>query len=365
MRFVDKRARHGRRTGGMVASRLSATLVAIAAATAVAPLSAGGYELPTIDRVSSADVTAIADLSPGAGAATAEVFGWPFPANAAAMVMVSDTNEVGQLHNIIGYDLDQVRHGAIMVPRLYLSAFPEGWADVAPLAERKGLFFRTFLPLILRVNEAITSDRAILLDMRERLSSGDIPSAGEMDWLVDLAVLYRVLPPEAAQDGAAVALTLDDVDTLLTRVDVIPPSLAIAQAVEESGWGRSRFAREGNAMFGQYTWGDNGIIPMHRSAGDSHRIRSFDSLLQSVAAYALNLNVHSAYGELRAQRAHMRANGAALDGRALVSTLTRYSERPQAYMRNLRQTIDANNLGELDLATLAPGTPIHVQPARF
>ncbi|MEZ5668434.1 MAG: glucosaminidase domain-containing protein [Alphaproteobacteria bacterium] len=321
------------------------------------------YELPTVDRGVTADLTAVADLSPHA--ATADVFGWPFASSTAAMVMVSDTNEVGQLHTIMGYDLDQVRNGGVAVPRLYLSAFPEGWADVSSVAERKGLFFRTFLPLILRVNEAITADRAILSDLRDRLAAGDIPSAGEIDWLVDLAVLYRVLPPEAAEEGSAVALTLDDLDTLLTRVDVVPPSLAMAQAVEESGWGRSRFAQEGNAMFGQYTWGDNGIIPMQRNAGDSHRIRSFDSLLQSVAAYALNLNVHSAYGEFRAERARMRANGEALDGRALVSTLTRYSERPQAYMRNLRQTIDANALGDFDTAILAPGTPIHVQPARF
>lgn len=328
---------------------------------------ASAYELPETDHMLSDDVTSVADLSPSGrpDTATAEVFGWPFMPSAASMVMVSDTNQVGQLHEIIGYDLNTVRGGGSEVPRLYLSAFPVGWGDVPTVAERKALFFKTFLPLILRVNEAITADRAILMEMRDRLSSGEIPSAGEMDWLVDLAILYRVLPQESGEEGVAVALTLDDIDTLLTRVDIIPPSLAMAQAVEESGWGRSRFAREGNAMFGQYTWSDNGIIPLQRASGDSHRIRSFDSLLQSVAAYALNLNAHLAYGEFRAERARMRANGEAVDGRALVSTLTRYSERPGAYMRNLRQTIDANDLLDFDTAVLAPGRPIHVQPARF
>lgn len=311
-----------------------------------------------------AALTEVAELSRAADAATAEVFGWPFQPNNASLVMVSDTNEVGQLHEIIGYDLDLVRGGAHAVPRLYLSAFPQGWADVASIAERKALFFRTFLPLMLRVNEAITADRAILLDMRDRLSSGVIPSAGEMDWLIDLALLYRVLPPEAGEDGVAVALTLDDIDTLLTRVDVIPPSLAMAQAVEESGWGRSRFAREGNAMFGQYTWDNSGIVPLQRTSG-THSIKQFDSLLQSVAAYAMNLNGFSAYQEFRAERARMRVAGETLDGRALVSTLTRYSTRPGAYMRALRTTIDANELSDFDTAILAPGAPIHVQPVRF
>jgi len=314
-------------------------------------------------------LTQVSDLttsaSTGGGAATAEVFGWPYRTSAASMVVVSDTNQVGQLHEIIGYELDAVRNGATEVPRLYLSSFPVGWTEVATVEERKALFFKTFLPLMLRVNEAITADRAILLDLRDRLASGVIPSAGEMDWLIDLALLYRVLPPEAGEEGAAVALTLNDIDTMLTRVDVIPPSLAMAQAVEESGWGRSRFAQEGNAMFGQYTWSDDGIIPMGRASGDGHRIRSFDSLLQSVASYALNLNCHTAYGEFRAERARMRTNGEVVDGRELVSTLTRYSQRPGAYMRNLRATIDANDLMEFDASVLAPGRPIHVEPARF
>lgn len=340
-------------------------LVLAAAAAATGSQGAGAYELPTADRVLVEAITAVADLTAsatGPAAATAEVFGWPFRPNSASMVVVSDTNQVGQLHDIIGYDLDAVRNGASEVPRLYLSSFPTGWVDVPTIDERKGLFFRTFLPLMLRVNEAITADRAILVDLRDRLASGEIPSAGEMDWLIDLARLYRVLPPEE-EAGAAVALTLDDLDTLVARVDIIPPSLAMAQAVEESGWGRSRFAQEGNAMFGQYTWSEEGILPMGRN--DGHRIRSFDSLLQSVASYALNLNSHPAYGEFRAERARMRESGGPVDGRELVSTLTSYSQRPSAYMRNLRTTIDANALLDFDTAVLAEGRPIHVQPARF
>ncbi|MGF1626995.1 MAG: glucosaminidase domain-containing protein [Alphaproteobacteria bacterium] len=330
---------------------------------------ASGYELPTTDRMLADGLTAVSDLassaSVGFGAATAEVFGWPFRPNAASMVVVSDTNQVGQLHEIIGYELDGVRNGVGEVPRLYLSSFPDGWTEVATVEERKALFFKTFLPLMLRVNEAITADRAILINLRDRLASGVIPSAGEMDWLIDLALLYRVLPPEAGESGSAVALTLDDIETMLTRVDIIPPSLAMAQAVEESGWGRSRFAQEGNAMFGQYTWSGEGILPMGASSADGARIRTFDSLLQSVAAYAINLNTHGAYGEFRAERSRMRENGEPLDGRALVSTLTRYSQRPGAYMRNLRATIDANDLREFDTSVLAPGRPIHVEPARF
>jgi len=336
----------------------------LAGAVATGLTGASAYELPTFDRSLQEGLAPVSDLTASAtapAAATAEVFGWPFRPNSASMVVVSDTNQVGQLHDIIGYDLDAVRNGQAEVPRLYLTSFPVGWVDVPTIEERKALFLRTFLPLMLRVNEAITADRAILVDLRDRLVAGEIPSAGEMDWLIDLARLYRVLPAEP--DSGAVTLTLDDIDTLLTRVDVIPPSLAMAQAVEESGWGRSRFAQEGNAMFGQYTWSDQGLLPLGRN--DGHRIRTFDSLLQSVAAYALNLNSHPAYGEFRAERARMREQGLPLDGRELVSTLSSYSQRPSAYMRNLRTTIDANDLRDFDTAVLAPGRAIHVQPARF
>ena len=146
----------------------------------------------------------------------------------------------------------------------------------------------------------------------------------------------------------------EDIDELLRRVDVIPVSLAIAQAAEESGWGTSRFAQTGNALFGQWTVAsDIGIVPEDREDGMTHKIKAFDNLAQSVAAYMRNLNTHRAYREFRQKRQGQRQWGEALDGHALASTLLRYSQRGDKYVKSIRTIMNANGLRELDGAHLA------------
>ncbi len=281
----------------------------------------------------------------------------------ASMVFVANAQEVGSLHDVLGYDIASVRAQQAEVPRLFLSSLPVGWTDIGPISERKGLFIRTVLPMVLRVNEAIAADRAMIISLRDRLVAGNIPSTGEMQWLVELAQLYAVIEP--AEDGTAVMVTLEDLDALLTRVDIVPTPMALAQAIAESGWGRSRFAREGNAMFGQYTWGAAGIVPANRSAGATHSIRRFDSLLESVVAYTMNLNTHPAYREFRADRARMRAAGQPLDAYALIGTLTRYAENPHHYISYIRNIMTSNELEDFTTARLAEGESVRVQPTRF
>ncbi len=239
----------------------------------------------------------------------------------------------------IGYDLDSVVAGDVRVPRVFLGSIPPDMAEIAPVEVRKSVFFKSVLPLILQVNEEILSDRRRLWSLRHRIAMGNRLDGLDHLWLAVLAKRYGV--------------ARDDLDTLLARVDIIPPSLALAQSAEESGWGTSRFVREGNALFGQWVFGADGHqVPRRRDAGKNHKIKAFDSLLNSVRAYADNLNTHGAYGRFRRARATARADGRPLDGLALASTMIRYSERREDYVRSIRTIILANDLSRLDDARL-------------
>ena len=145
----------------------------------------------------------------------------------------------------------------------------------------------------------------------------------------------------------------DNLALLIRRVDVIPPSLALAQAAEESGWGTSRFARQGNAIFGQWTTADGpGLVPRERDEDKDHKVRIFGKLIDSVRAYMLNLNTHRAYRELRRARAALRRAGEPLNGHTLARFLHRYSERGADYVSAIRTMIEANGLDRLDDARL-------------
>jgi uncharacterized FlgJ-related protein len=146
------------------------------------------------------------------------------------------------------------------------------------------------------------------------------------------------------------------------RVDIIPPSLALAQAAEESGWGTSRFADVGNALFGQWTWSE-GIAPLEQREGKGdYRIAKFDSPLDSVRAYMLNLNTHAAYRSLRERRREMRVRGDQLSGWELAETLTSYSERGAAYVETLHTIMRVNRLAATDSAYLTDSPPIYLTP---
>ncbi len=254
------------------------------------------------------------------------------------------------LHDLLGYDLDAVRRGA-PVPRKFLASLPKDLDRVSDTAERKRLFFAGILPLILRVNELISEDRTRLLALETKVGSGQGLNDWERRWLATLAAHYGLAPRQGAEET--------DFARLEHRVDIIPPSLALAQAAIESGWGRSRFAREGNALYGQWTWddGDDGIVPARRGDGMTHRIRAFPFLIDSVGAYADNLNRNPAYRAFRRVRSALRRGGGPLRGIDLVQTLRAYSERRDAYVAELKAIIAANDLGDFDNARLAPPRP--------
>lgn len=229
------------------------------------------------------------------------------------------------LAEIAAYDLEGVRAGG-PVDAVFVDRVGTGLQDIADTARRKQLFLRLMLPLILRENRHI-------LEERKRVWRS--PSAP----LRDLYAHYGV------REG--------DVATLERRVDAVPPSLVLAQAAIESGWGASRFVDEANNFFGQHTYDDaiDGLVP---AGGDgSFKVRHFRTIAESVRSYLHNLNTHRAYAALRRARAAGRGDHLMPAGLALARHLTSYSERREDYVRAIEEVIRSNRLGDFDAARLA------------
>jgi Bax protein len=234
------------------------------------------------------------------------------------------------------YSLDAVRRGA-PVPRIYLARLP-GNLGTLTARERKRRFLAIMLPLVLRVNELIADDRRRLDALSRKITAGEHLRSFERAWLVRLARDYRTEP--------------GDIPALAIRMEAIPPSLVLAQAAIESGWGTSRFARLGNALFGQWSYDGQGLVPARRESGKNHRIRTFPSLMHSVYGYMRNLNTHQAYRRLRIKRLTLIQAGRP-GGADLADTLINYSQRGAAYIEDIRLVIRANRLAPLDQARLA------------
>jgi Bax protein len=239
----------------------------------------------------------------------------------------------------LDYDFATVRDEGASVPRVFVVKMPHDMPHIRVPADRKRLFFKTVLPLVLKINDDILKERQRLLRLKaEKVKTGKLAAADRL-WLAALSERYGV--------------NRNNLSEMVRRSDIIPPSLALAQAAEESGWGTSRFAIEGNALFGQWTFAVKGaLIPKERDAGKSHGVRAFTSLLDAVRAYVLNLNTHKAYRDFRKQRQVLRRTGQQLTGSGLAPTLTSYSERGEKYVRTIQSIINGNQLHNLDKARL-------------
>lgn len=260
-----------------------------------------------------------------------------------APLQVKSTELLSDAFDRAGYRLDGVRrHGE--VPRLFLVSLPGDLREIRTPSDRKIMFIKTALPLILLVNEQIERDRMKIQILRTLIGAGVEIAADDGAWLTAIAERHE--------------LARIDFDELLRRVDIIPPSLALAQGAEETGWGTSRFAHEGNALFGQRIFGGKGgLVPYQREKGETFKVRAFEDLIEGVKAYVHNLNTFTAYGEFRRTREALREAGQPLVGTVLASTLENYSERRQAYIDAIRLIIRANSLGMFDKARLGNALP--------
>jgi len=267
-----------------------------------------------------------------------------------------------ELFQKLGYTPERWQAGIREIPRVYLTNVPERWRDKVSkeisVQTKKRIFFRAMGPLVLHANELILADREKAQGLVELLETGKTLNPADQDWLTALAVQYKVV------DTADSTLDRAALSELLSRVDIVPPSLVLSQAAEESGWGTSRFTAEGNALFGQWSWSANAIKPdQQRAALGNYGIAAFETPLQSIMAYMANLNTHSAYGELRTRRAELRKRGEKLSGRDLAGTLTKYSERGPAYVDSLHSIMKVNHLDPTDDAYLDDGPTIYLVPS--
>lgn len=319
-------------------------------------LSLGAARHATIDSLKGGDEPAAAQL-----AAIATATGGNLAVNVVARGNVHSLNlqdstaRLEDLFKTLDYDLGAVATGNSHVPPVYVASLPADLAGLSVVDRRKSVFVRTMLPLVLAANEDIREERRRIIAIRTDLEAGrPVPPASQA-WLTGVMNRYKIKPQKFA-DG----LTANVVEELLVKVDVIPPSLALAQAIVESGWGTSRFAREGNAIFGQWTWSSrhDGMVPGSRDDGKTHRIRAFDTLQGSVASYMLNLNRHYAYAGFRRLRHDLREQGKTPTGVELAAELSRYSTKREGYVRLLRGLIRTNALAGLDTSKLADGVTV-------
>ena len=257
--------------------------------------------------------------------------------NNVAEVILPDLNlrteTVIQLFKDVDYDLKKVRSEKLVKP-IYFTQFPKDLENLQSVKIKKETFIKIVLPLVVAENEKILDDRQKLKD----LSLKKFTTETEKQWLRQKLLEYKV------KKG--------DLGELMTRMDIIPVSIALAQAAKESGWGTSRFALEGNAIFGQWTWDGQGIAPLKRDNNKNHKILKFPILRASVKAYKNNLNTHKSYVKFRSKRKSLRDDNKDIKGLSLTSTLKNYAQTGSEYTKILNQIITQNDLSDFELVKL-------------
>ncbi len=242
-----------------------------------------------------------------------------------------------QLFEDTNYNLRDVRLNKIAKP-VEIGKLPYELKEIQNVKKRKELFIQIVLPLILEENNKILLDRKKLFAILNKNNN----SNSDNEWLNKKFKQYGVLKK--------------DIPTLKRRMDIIPVSMAIAQAAKETGWGTSRFALEGNALFGQWTYTDKGIKPAAAEAGTTHKVMMFNVLKSSVRAYARNLNTHNSYKKMRYARAIQRDNEGNLNSLELVNYLDNYAETGKKYTETLKKIIEQNSLTDFDDVKILPSS---------
>ena len=239
------------------------------------------------------------------------------------------TETVLNLFKDVEYDLGKVRAQKLVKP-IYFTQFPRDLDALQSTKLKKETFIKIVLPLIVAENERILADRSKLLFLSEKKFTTD----AEKQWLRQKLLEYKVKKA--------------DLKELVKRMDIIPTSIALAQAAKESGWGTSRFALEGNAIFGQWTWSGQGIAPLDRESDKNHKILKFPILRASVKAYQNNLNTHKSYSKFRQKRQVLRDKNKKIKGLELTETLNNYAQTGSEYTKILNQIIKQNRLMDFE-----------------
>ena len=248
-----------------------------------------------------------------------------------------NASTIKQLFEDTNYTLKDVREKKLVKP-VALTLLPQEIRMIENVTKRKEFFIQIVLPLILKENNNIKLDRKRLFSIINKNNNTKL----EKKWIEKKYKQYGV--------------NSKDLSILKVRMDEVPVSLAIAQAAKETGWGTSRFAQEGNALFGQWTWSGEGLKPKDSEKNEGHKVMKFNVLQASVRAYQRNLNTHSSYKEFRKARAELRDKGEALDSIILSKYLNEYAETGNQYVEVLQKIIKQNNLKDFDDAKLLPSS---------
>jgi len=253
--------------------------------------------------------------------------------NSVAEVILPDLNlkteTVIQLFKDVDYDLRSVRNDKLVKP-IYFTQFPRDLDNLQSVQLKKETFIKIVLPLIVAENEKILDDRERLKVLTDKKFTTD----AEKQWLRQKLLEYKV--------------KRSDLNELMLKMDIIPVSIALAQAAKESGWGTSRFALEGNAIFGQWTWDGQGIAPLKRDGDKNHKILKFPILRASVKAYKNNLNTHKSYSKFREKRRQLRDKNKNITGLSLTDTLKNYAQTGSEYTKILNKIITQNRLSDFE-----------------
>ena len=244
---------------------------------------------------------------------------------------------IEELFKSTNYNLKDVRENKLVKP-INLDLLPKEIGKIENTKKRKELFIQIILPLVIDENNSIKLDRIKLFSILNKSKN----TKTEQEWLNIKFKQYGVVNK--------------DLSTLKIRMDEVPVSMAIAQAAKETGWGTSRFAQEGNALFGQWTWSGEGIKPADAEDDSTHKVMRFKVLQASVKAYQRNLNTHSSYKDFRSARAELRDEGKELDSMILTEYLDKYAETGKEYVKILQQIIRQNDLTDFDDAKLLPSS---------
>ena len=239
------------------------------------------------------------------------------------------TDTVLSLFEDVKYDLKTVRYEKRVKP-IYFTQFPKDLDEISSVQLKKETFIKIVLPLVVAENQKILDDKYKLAKIVSRKITTDKDKA----WLRQKLKEYKV------KNG--------NIKELKQRMDIIPISIALAQAAKESGWGTSRFALEGNAIFGQWTWKGSGIAPLERDEKLNHKILRFPILRSSVKAYKNNLNTHKSYKSFREKREILRKNNKTLDGLKLIHTLNNYAQTGKEYTKVLEKIVTQNSLMDFE-----------------
>ena len=244
---------------------------------------------------------------------------------------------INQLFKDEDYNLKDIRKNKLVKP-INIDLLPSEIKTIENTRKRKELFIQIVLPLILEENKKIRIERKMLFSILNKNSN----SEEERNWLKSKFKQYGVVN--------------SDLTTLKIRIDEIPVSIALAQAAKETGWGTSRFAQQGNALFGQWTYDGEGIKPAGSDVGDTHKVMKFKILKASVRAYQRNLNTHRSYKKFRKVRAIQRDVYGSLNSLELVKYLDKYAETGTEYTKILKQIIEQNKLIDFDDAKILPSS---------